>query len=292
MLVAFVGEMRLLGLLVRPVVARTLFLGLLVEARDDLVDLQVEVGAFLGRARDDQRRARLVDEDRVDFVDDREGQITLHAVFDAEREVVAQVVEAELVVGAVRDVGVVRGALLFRRQAGLDDPDRHAEEVVDRRHPVGVALREVFVDGDDVRALAGQRVQVRRKRGDEGLALAGAHFGDLAVVEHHAADQLHVEVAQAERAARRLADDREGLGQQVFEGLARGELLAELDGLGSEIGVGEGLQVRLETVDLADGAVVLADQPLVAAAKDAGEPISHRGSGRGRGKGGNSTGSQ
>ena len=36
-----------------------------VEARDQLVDRDVEVGAVVDRPRDDQRRARLVDQDRV-----------------------------------------------------------------------------------------------------------------------------------------------------------------------------------------------------------------------------------
>ena len=36
-------------------------------------ELRVEVGGLLGRAGDDQRRARLVDQDVVDLVDDREG---------------------------------------------------------------------------------------------------------------------------------------------------------------------------------------------------------------------------
>ena len=36
-------------------------------------ELHVEVGGLLGRAGDDQRRARLVDQDVVDLVDDREG---------------------------------------------------------------------------------------------------------------------------------------------------------------------------------------------------------------------------
>ena len=45
--------------------------GLLLEARDDAVDDVVLLGRLLGRARDDQRRPRLVDQDRVDLVDDR-----------------------------------------------------------------------------------------------------------------------------------------------------------------------------------------------------------------------------
>ncbi|MEI2787357.1 MAG: hypothetical protein V9E93_00585 [Steroidobacteraceae bacterium] len=279
-LMALVGEMNLLRLFVGPVVALAFLRLLLRETRHQLVDLHVELGALLGGARDDQRRARFVDEDRVHLVDHRERELALHAVFDAECQVVAQVVEAEFVVGAVRDVGTVGRALLVRHQAGLDHADAHAEEVIDRRHPVGVALREVFVDRDDVRALAGQRVQVGRQRRDERLAFAGAHFGDLAVVQHHAADQLHVEVAQSEGAARGLADDRERFGQEVVEGLAGRKLLAELDGPGGKVGVGKGLQGGLERVDLPDEAVVLTDESLVATAENAGEPISHWGSGR------------
>ena len=41
-----------------------------------------------------------------------------------------------------------------------------------------------------------------------------------ALVQDHAADQLHVVVAHAEHAPARLAHDGEGLGQQVVEGLA------------------------------------------------------------------------
>ena len=45
---------------------------LLAKARDEAVDLAVQLGAVLGRAGDDQRRARLVDQDAVDLVDDAE----------------------------------------------------------------------------------------------------------------------------------------------------------------------------------------------------------------------------
>ncbi len=42
-----------------------------VQARDDPVDVVVLLDRFLRGAADDERRARLVDEDRVDLVDDR-----------------------------------------------------------------------------------------------------------------------------------------------------------------------------------------------------------------------------
>ena len=134
--------------------------------------------------------------------------------------VVAQVVEAELGVGPVDDVGRVRSWRRRRVLAGLDHADGDAERVVDRAHPLGVAAGEVVVDGDHVDAVAGERVQEHGERRGQRLALAGPHLGDRPVVQDHAADQLDVEVALAERPPRRLAAERERLREQVVERLA------------------------------------------------------------------------
>ena len=75
-------------------------------------------------------------------------------------------------------------------------------------------------------ALAGERIEIDRKGRDQRLAFAGLHLGDVALVQHHAADQLHVEMALAEGALGRLAHGGEGRHQQVVERLAVGELLA------------------------------------------------------------------
>ena len=193
------------------------------ELRDEGVDRVVELGTVVERAGNDERRARLVDQDRVDLVDDREvvtaldhrGQLVLH--------VVAEVVEAVFVVGAVGDVGLVGLAALVVVEAVDDDADGQAEEIVDLAHPLGVAAGEVVVDGDDVDALAGQRVEIDGKGGDQGLALAGLHLGDGALVEHHAADQLDVEMALAEGALGGLAHRGEGGHEEIVEGDAVGD---------------------------------------------------------------------
>ena len=79
------------------------------EVGEDRVPLLV-----LGcRAGNDQRGSGLVDQDRVDLVDDGVMVAALYQVVGAERHVVAQVVEAEFVVGAVGDVGAV-GLAAFR----------------------------------------------------------------------------------------------------------------------------------------------------------------------------------
>ena len=99
---ALLGEHRGLQLLVHVVVP------LVDEARNQLRELVVGLDGLLDLARDDQRRPRFVDQDEVDLVDDRVPQFALDQVLAADHHVVAQVVEPELVVGAVRDVGEVR----------------------------------------------------------------------------------------------------------------------------------------------------------------------------------------
>ena len=88
-------------------------------------------------------------------------------------------------------------------------------------------------------ALAGQRVEIRGQRRHQGLALAGAHLGDLAEVQRQAADQLHVEMAQPELAARRLAHQRKGLGHQIVERRAGGVARLQLPRLLGKLLIGE-----------------------------------------------------
>src|SRR5690606_10322781 len=66
LLLAFLGQVHLLALLVDPVVALAVLLLLAGEVRDDLVDLDVQLRRVVGRAGNDQRGTRLVDQDRVD----------------------------------------------------------------------------------------------------------------------------------------------------------------------------------------------------------------------------------
>ena len=126
----------------------------------------------------------------------------------------------------------------------LEAADAEAQGVVDGAHPLRVALGQVVVDGDEVGAVAFEGVQVERQRGDERLALAGLHLGDLALVEDDAADELDVEVAHADVPPRCLAHDGEGFGQDVVHALAVGQALAELVGLGAQLGVGQRLDRR------------------------------------------------
>ncbi len=258
---ALVGQHRRVGLLVDRVV------DLALEARDDLVDLDVEVGRLLGRARDDERGPGLVDEDRVDLVDDRVVEAALDHAVRRRLHVVAQVVEAELVVLAVGDVAVVVLLALEILEAVHDHAGGQAEEPVEPAHPLRVAARQVVVDRDDVDALAGQRVEVTGQGRDQRLAFTGAHLGDPARVQDHAADQLDVVVAHPERALAALADHRERLRQDLVERGALVEPALEVGGHPAELRVRLLLHRRLELADPGDEGLELLELALVLAAE-------------------------
>ncbi len=227
----------------------------------DLRERHIERSGFGDRRGNNEWRACLVDQDRVDLVDDGEvvrvgAPAVRHALAKIVRvvlEIVAQVVEPEFVVGAIRDVGrvsfVARAwpqqlvldlersffflaltsrALRILRERGIvterrfmvDDADRKAERIVHLPHPRAVTAREIVVDGDHVHALAGERVQVRRERRDQGFPLARAHLCDIAAVQDHAAQKLHIEVPLSERATRCFAHRRESFGCQLVDELS------------------------------------------------------------------------
>ena len=89
-----------------------LVVDVLLHQRRHARELDVPLRVRVGRAGDDERGTSLVDENRVDLVDDREVVAALNEVVQRMHHVVAEVVEAEFVVRAVGDVRGVRLLLL------------------------------------------------------------------------------------------------------------------------------------------------------------------------------------
>ena len=191
------------------------------------------------------------------------GVVEQHSLLGHEPDLAAQRGEADV---RLRVVGIVEVGHLV-----LDHAHAEAERVIDGPHPLRVAASEIVVDGDDVGAQAGQRVEVGGQRGHEGLALAGRHLGDLARVQHHAAHELHVEVAHAHGPARGLPAHRERLLEEVVHLGAVGEAFPELVGLGTQGRVSQRLQGGLERVDGVDGGAHALGIALVLRAEDRAE---------------------
>ena len=268
-LVTLVREVNLMLLLIHPVVTRFLLALLTGEERRNLIHRLIEIDIVFGRTRNDERGSRLVNQNRVHFVDDRVVQRTLTAVPGFVLHVVTEVIETEFVIRAVRNISSVSGALhsriLLVRQ---NHADREAEPLIELPHPLCVTAGEVVVHGHHVHALAGQRVQVNRKRGGQRLALAGAHFSDLAIIQHHTADHLHIEVTHAKHSRRGLTHNSESFRQQVVQRFALLEPVAEFLSLRLQLIIGELLQLRFQLIDLGNAPTVRLHKAVISAAKN------------------------
>ena len=190
------------------------------EGLGEFVSLFVEVCGLVAAAGNYQRSSRLVNEYGVHLVDDGEVRFALYLVLLVHAHVVAQVVEAQLVVGCICDIACVSGAAGVVVHIVGDKSDGKTEVSVYLCHQLAVALCEVVVDGYDVNALACQTVQVGRQSGNEGLTFTGLHLGDTSLMEHDTAYDLYGVVAYADNSCGSLAADRESVRQDIVEGLA------------------------------------------------------------------------
>src|SRR5215203_3133212 len=219
------------------------------------------------------------------LVDDGVVVRALHHRLEVELHVVAQVVEPELVVGAVGDVASVGVLAVGIRHVVLDDAHGEAEEAVDPSHPLGVAAGQVVVDGDDVDPLALQRVQVAGQGRHQGLALAGPHLGDPAAMKNEAAHELNVERPHVDGAPGGFPGHREGGHQKVVEGGSGRELGTEFGGLGAKLLIRESLDLGLDLVDGRHHRQHLLHFAVVLTAENLGQyRVDHRGLARVRGR--------
>ena len=274
------GQQHLVRLLVLGVVAGHFDFALAIgrfladlqsQQRRYRIQFMVQVGMVLGLAGNDQRSTRFIDQDRVHFIDNGEVQAALHALAAIVDHVIAQVVKAEFIIGAIGDVGTIGGLLGVMRHLRQVDASGQAEPAIQAPHPFGIALGQVIIDRNDMHPLARQGIEIGWQGRHQRLALTGAHFGDFPEMQGHAADQLHIEVTHLQYAPAGLATYREGFRQKLVERFALGEAFLEFRCLGLQLRIRQFFHCRFERIDGANGLLVLLDQPLVAAAENLGQ---------------------
>ena len=138
-------------------------------------------------------------------------------------------------------------------------------------HPLGVAAGQVIIHRDHMNPAPRQGVEVGGQGGHEGLAFTGLHLGNLAVVQHHAANQLDIKVAHAKHPLASLADHRESLGQQFVQQFALSvgsgfwsateaagliKLGAKFGGQSPQLVIAEGSDLLLKQVDVGNNRLV------------------------------------
>jgi len=152
--------------------------------------------------------------------------------------VIAEVVEAELVVGSVCDVGVVSLLLLLLCLVVDYKPGCKAEEAVNTTHFLGAESRKIFVDRDDMNALAGKRIKVSGKGSDKRFSFTCFHLGNAPLMKNDAAHKLNAERTFAEDTVVSLSYDGKSVGENVVCRLSVGKALFEHIGHRAQLFVG------------------------------------------------------
>src|SRR5215813_6985036 len=162
-------------------------------------------------AGDHQRYARLVNEDRIGFVNDREVEGAMDQLIMRSAKSVAQEIEAGFFGGGVSDIGGVGRPASVNAHAFLNGVDAQTQEAVDRPHPCGVAAGEIVVESQHVNATTGARIQTCRRHSRQSLALAGLHLDELSATQRNAGHHLDVERPHAQHSSSRFPRQREDI---------------------------------------------------------------------------------
>jgi len=138
-------------------VALALF-GLDIQLRNEFVDLFIQLRTVFSRARDDQWRSRFIDKNRVDLINDGEGEFALQLVGCAEGHVVSEIIEAKLVVSPVDDITAVGFAFFFLALTCFHHANFQPQEFINRAHPGGISTRQIIVNSDQVNHISSECV--------------------------------------------------------------------------------------------------------------------------------------
>ena len=151
------------------------------------------VVALRHRTGNNQRSTGIVNQYRVNLIDDSVVVLALNKVFRADSHVVTQVVETEFIVGTERDVGkVCLTTGIGVRLMAVDAIYAQTVEHIKRAHPFGVTFGKVVVHGYYMHTVSGQRVQEYRKGSNESFTFTGCHFRNLTFVQNDTTEQLNV----------------------------------------------------------------------------------------------------
>ena len=152
-----------------------------------------------------------------------------------------------------------------------DAVDRQSQKRENLPHPFGIAFGQVIVDRNDMHAFSGQGIEIGRQGGDQGFSFTGFHFGDVASVEHDAADQLDVEMAHLHGPPRGFPHRCEGFRQDVVKVFSVIETFTKLGRLPAQGVVVHCLHGRFKNVDLLDHGLHLFDGAFVFTSKHLGQ---------------------
>ena len=221
MLIAVIRQIDGFGFLVQFVIV-------FAQLRNQFINADIEVGAVFQRPGNNQRGARLVNENAVHLINNGKAVAALAHIGARIFHIVAQIIKTQLIIGGIGNVCRISAFARFIIHIMDNTADAQPQSLMHDTHPIGIALGEIIIDRHHMHGAARQGVQITRQSGDQCFAFAGFHFRNGAIMQHHAANHLHIIMALAQSAARRFAHRGKGFFKNIVKRFTIGEAGFEL----------------------------------------------------------------
>ena len=155
----------------------------------------IAVAFLCNRTRDNQRCTCIVNQHRIDFIDDCVVVFALYQLVRTDCHIVAQVVETKLVVGSVGDIGLICTTTGFGVWlVFVDAVNFQAVELVNWTHPFRVTFCQIIVDGNHVYATASKRVEEHWQSSHKRFTFTSCHFRNFSLMQNRTSNKLHIVV--------------------------------------------------------------------------------------------------
>ena len=204
----------------------------------------IKLGGLPALSGYDQRSPRLIDENRVDLVDDRIVKPSLYKLLFIDHHIVSQIIKSKLIVRHISDIAVVCRPALIVVHAVQHDSYGKPEELMHLSHPLGITLCQIIVDCDDMDAFSLKGVEICRQCGHQRLTFSCLHLGNPSLMKDDSADQLNSVVSHAERSRSALAHDCICLRQDIVKRLPVFQALFKFPRLAPQLFIAESLHLR------------------------------------------------
>ena len=191
----------------------------------------IQFGGLAALAGNDKRRPGLINQHRVNLIDDGVIQVAKDQLFLIDSHVVTQIVKPQLIVGNICDIARICFLTLLTGHVIENNAHGQSQETVHLAHPLSITLCQIIVDRYNLHTLAAQRVQVGRTGGYQRLAFTSTHLSYTALVKHDAANELYREMLHIQGSFCRLTDSGKCLRQNVIQCFAPSQSFLKDPGL-------------------------------------------------------------
>ncbi len=125
----------------------------LSKLTSNLIRCSIHFHVVFRRARNNERSTSFIYKNRVHFVDDAVVMASLNKLLTRDSHIVSQIIETKFAVRSIGYISKICFFTFFLIHICIYNPNRKAQEFINRPHPLSVTLCQVIVHSHNMHAL-------------------------------------------------------------------------------------------------------------------------------------------